>query len=199
MFPITCNAIGDITAVVQLIRDIVVALNDAHGAVEEYKQFVYVLKALGTVLSEVYDLAKASQNETLCQAVLEEVQRCCIDINSAHNSITKFEKLEETPTRPTRSVRTSLIFTKLRWHFLRASDAAKYAKSFSESHHRLNSYIGLLSQYVCKLIHRRAMLSRIHSHSTSQLLGEHRYQALQVTHESRALRQSAEEIKTIAL
>ncbi|KZV61196.1 hypothetical protein PENSPDRAFT_308089 [Peniophora sp. CONT] len=180
MFSITCNAIGDIIAVVQLIRDIVVALNDAHGAAEEYKQFVYVLKALGTVLAEVYNLAKASQNESLCQVVLEEVQRCCIDINSAHNSITNFEKLEETSTRSSRGARAGLVLTKLRWHFMRASYAAKYAKRFSESHHRLNSYIGLLSH-----------------HSTSQLLGEQRYHALQVTHESRALRQSAEEMKAI--
>ncbi|KZV61204.1 hypothetical protein PENSPDRAFT_759573 [Peniophora sp. CONT] len=182
MSPITCNAIGDIAAVVQLIRGIVVALNDAHGAVEEYKQFIHVLKALGTVLGEVYDLAKASQNESLCQAVLEEVQRCCMDINNAHNSIANFEKLEETPTRATRGVRAGLVLTKLRWHFMKASDAARYAKRFSESHHRLNSYIGLLNH-----------------HSMSQLLGEHHYHALQVTEKSRALRQSAEEIKAVAL
>ncbi|KZV61201.1 hypothetical protein PENSPDRAFT_759572, partial [Peniophora sp. CONT] len=183
MFPITCNAIGDIIAVVQIIRDMIVALNDAHGAAEEYKQFIYVLKALGTVLGEVYDLAKAAQNESLCHAVLEEVQHCCIDINDAHDNITNFEKLEETSTaRTTRGARAGLIMTKLRWHFMRASDAAKYAKRFTESHHRLNTYIGLLSH-----------------HSTSQLLGEHRYEAHQVTYESRALRQAAEEFKTIAL
>ncbi|KZV61207.1 hypothetical protein PENSPDRAFT_739992 [Peniophora sp. CONT] len=65
---------------------------------------------------------------------------------------------------------------------MRAPDAAKYAKRFSDSHQRLNTYIGLLSHQ-----------------STSQLLGEHCHYALQITRESRALRQSAEDIKALAL
>ena len=145
MFPISCNAFGDIVAVVQIVRDIVVALNDARGAADEYKQFIHVLTALGTVMGEVYDLAQASQNETLRQAVLDEVQVCCININSAHKSITGFEKFADTSTDIPRGKR---VFVKLHWHFLRASDAAKYAQRFTESHNRLNTYIGLLAQYV---------------------------------------------------
>ncbi|VDB85856.1 unnamed protein product [Peniophora sp. CBMAI 1063] len=180
MFPITCNAIGDIFAVVQLIRDIVVALDDARGAAEEYKQFTRVLSALGTVMGEVYDLATASCNEALKQAVLEEVQLCCIDINNAHNSIAKFDRLEGDTS--VRTSRAGTLFAKLHWHFLKASDAAKYAKRFSECHQRLGIYIGLLSHQ-----------------SLSLLLKEQRYHLSVVPTQSRAARGPADRIEAVAL
>ncbi|VDB85852.1 unnamed protein product [Peniophora sp. CBMAI 1063] len=181
MFPITCNAIGDIIAVVQLIRDIVVALDDARGAAEEYKQFTRVLSALGTVMGEVYDLAKASCNEILKQAVLEEVQLCCIDINNAHKSISGYGKLEKIAARSTRNT-TRGVFLKLQWHLLRASDAAKYAQRFDDSHQRLNSFISLLGHQ-----------------STSHLLEEQQLQLRALQVQSRALRESTKKIGDVAL
>ncbi|VDB85846.1 unnamed protein product [Peniophora sp. CBMAI 1063] len=180
MFPITCNAIGDIIAVVQLIRDIVVALDDARGAAEEYKQFVHVLTALGAVMEAVYKLARDSPDDALKSVVLEEVRRCCNDINNAHNSIAKFDRLEgETSVRTSRA---GTLFTKLHWHFLKASDATKYAKRFSESHQRLNTYIGLLSHQ-----------------STSLLLEDQRYHLSVVHSQSLAARRSADRIEAVAL
>ena len=148
MLPVTCNAFGDIIAVIQLVQDIVLALDDARGASEEYTHFVHVLTALGAVMNEVYDLAKASQNASLRQAILDEVQCCCDGINSAHNSISGFERLAEASARSSRGVRAKGLVTKLHWHFLRASEAAKYAKRFGDSHQRFNNFIGLLSWYV---------------------------------------------------
>ncbi|KZV65388.1 hypothetical protein PENSPDRAFT_756574 [Peniophora sp. CONT] len=183
MFPVTCNAFGDILAVAQLVRSIVVALDDARGATEEYMQFVHVLTALGTVMGEVYDLAKTSQNQTLRQAILEEVQRCCSGINSAHNSIAGFEKLAESSARSSRSIRAGGIVTKLHWHFLRASEAAKYSKRFGDSHQRLNNLIGLLSHQ-----------------STSQLLEEQRSHARYIAQSRNyAFAQSTAEIKAVAM
>ena len=147
MFPITCNAIGDIIAIVQLVRDIVVALNDSRGAVDEYRQFVHVLKALGTILEAVYELASDSQDRRLQQSILEEVQLCCITINNAHKSLSGFEKLAETSARSTRGGPRAAL-TKLHWHFMRAADAERYAKQFHESHMRLNSLLMVHSQCV---------------------------------------------------
>ncbi|VDC01805.1 unnamed protein product [Peniophora sp. CBMAI 1063] len=147
MFPITCNAIGDIIAVVQLIYDIVKALDDTRGAVKEYKQFIHVLTALGTVMHAVHDLVKDSHDDILRRNVLQEIQRCCEDINQAQSSIAGFQKLEKASTdrASSRASAASTMFTKLQWHLLKASDAEKFARRFSESHIRLNGFIGLLS------------------------------------------------------
>ena len=83
MFPISCNAFGDIVAVVQLVRDIIRALDDARGAADEYGQFVHVLTSLGTVMDQVYRLAKDHPDDGLREAVLEEVRRVCVDISNA--------------------------------------------------------------------------------------------------------------------
>ncbi|VDB85867.1 unnamed protein product [Peniophora sp. CBMAI 1063] len=189
MFPITCNAIGDIIAVVQLIRDVVVALDDARGAAEEYKQFTRVLSALGTVMGEVYDLATASRNEALKQAVLEEIQLCCIDINNAYKSITGYEKLEKMADYSTRNA-THGLFKKLQWHLLRASDAVKYAQRFGESHQRLNSFISLLGhQSTFDLLDEQG----------SHILASHSHHIQLALDQSRVIRDSAEEIKAAAL
>lgn len=145
MFPISCNAFGDIVAVVQIVRDIVVALDDTRGAAEEYRQFVHVLTTLGTVMEEVYCLAKDSRNEGLKQAVLAEIRRVCDDISSATDGIADYDKLAEASTRSPRGPGYSRqLLSKLRWRFLKASDANKYTRRFSESLQRLNAFIGIL-------------------------------------------------------
>ncbi|VDC01797.1 unnamed protein product [Peniophora sp. CBMAI 1063] len=189
MFPITCNAIGDIIAVVQLIRDIAVALNDVRGAAEEYRQFTRVLTALGTVMAEVYGLTLASHNETLKQAVLEEVQLCCADINNAHNSISGFEVLEETSLGHKRNA-TQRALKKIQWHLLRASDVAKYAQRFGESHERLNSFVSLLGHQ---------STSHLLDEQCSDIVAVHRHHLQLAQDQRRALRESVEEIKAAAL
>ena len=145
MFPITCNAFGDIVAVIQLIHDIVKALDDARGAADEYARFVHVLTTLGAVMEEVYCLAQQSRNEDLKQAVLAEARRVCDDISKATDSISGFDKLTEASKRPGRGrVYSREVFAKLRWRFRKASDAEIYAKHFSESLQRLNAFISLL-------------------------------------------------------
>lgn len=145
MFPISCNAFGDIVAVVQIVREILVALDDARGAAEEYRQFVHVLTTLGTVMEEVYCLAKDSPNEGLKQAVLAEIRRICDDISSATDGVAGYDKLAEASARSSRGHGYSRqLLSKLRWRFLKASDAEKYARRFSESLLRLNAFIGIL-------------------------------------------------------
>ncbi|KZV61198.1 hypothetical protein PENSPDRAFT_693617 [Peniophora sp. CONT] len=190
MFPISCNAFGDIVAVVQIVHDIVVALDGARGAAEEYRQFIHVLSALGAVMDGVYCLAKDSQDENLKQIVLEEVRRCCVDINSAHSSVARFEKLEETSS----GLSAGGIITKLHWHFRKASDAAKYAKRFGESHQRLNSFIGLLgprsTSQIIEVQHLRSL----------QAAQDHNRAVLQaVRDQEHTILRSTEEIKAVAL
>lgn len=143
MFPITCNAFGDIIAVVHLVRDVVIALDDARGATEDYRQFVHVLKTLAIVMEECYCLANDCQNEGLKLAVLAEVQRVCGDISSATDRIAGYDRLAETSSRSSREV-----LIKLRWRFLKASDAFKYARRFNECLCRLNTLLSILGWYV---------------------------------------------------
>ncbi|KZV65389.1 hypothetical protein PENSPDRAFT_655840 [Peniophora sp. CONT] len=162
MFPISCNAFGDIVVVVQIVRDIVSALDDARGAAEEYKQLVHILTALGTVIEEVYCLAKDSPNEGLKKAVLAEIRRVCDDISIATDKIAGYDRLTVDSARSSRGQdHTRQSLSKLRWHFLKASEADKYVRRFDESFHRLNAYIGILGHQ-----------------SVSQMLTEQREHAL---------------------
>ncbi|VDC01806.1 unnamed protein product [Peniophora sp. CBMAI 1063] len=176
MFPITCNAFGDIIAVVHLVWDVVIALDDARGATEDYRQFVHVLKTLATVMEECYCLANNCQNGGLKLAVLAEVQRVCGDISRATDSIVGYDRLAETSSRSPRE-----ILVKLRWRFLKAPDAYKYVRCFNESLYRLNTLLSILG-----------------SQSASQLFVEQRSHALRLaeTH-AQALYESTREIKTL--
>ena len=145
MVPISCNAFGDIVAVVQLVREIVLALDDARGAAQEYKQFVHVLTTLGTVMEEVFYLANDSQNEALKQAMLAEIRRACGLISSATDSIAGFDRLRgDASALSSGRDHSRELLSKLRWRFLRASDAENHTKRLSESLQRLNAFIGIL-------------------------------------------------------
>ncbi|VDC01794.1 unnamed protein product [Peniophora sp. CBMAI 1063] len=145
MSPITYNVFGDITTILLSVRGLGVTLEDARGVAKEYKQVARVLSTLEAVIGEVHALAQASSDKSLEQAVVEEVERCCMVIDNTFNSFRAFERLEDvcalSPTRHT----TQGLFKKHRWRFLRASDASRNAKSFNESLQRFNKLLSILS------------------------------------------------------
>ncbi|VDC01799.1 unnamed protein product [Peniophora sp. CBMAI 1063] len=141
-------------------------------------------------MGEVYDLAKASYNETLRQAVLEEVQLCCIDINHAYNIIVGFENLEDSSACSTHRRNTRRVLKKIQWQLLRASDAAKYAKRFGENHKRLNSFIPLLGHQ---------STSHLLDEQHSSILAALRYDLLLAQGQSHVFLKYAEDIKSVTL
>ncbi|KZV72222.1 hypothetical protein PENSPDRAFT_368477 [Peniophora sp. CONT] len=142
MVLITCNAIGDILAVAQLIRDIARALDDARGAAAEYQRLVLQLSIVGTVMEEAHRIADASREDALKTALLAAVRLCHIDIVNASKLLPGYENL----SRPTTiggwtlsRARTSA--KKLKWHLLKASDAAILADRLQTSQLRMNSIV----------------------------------------------------------
>ncbi|VDC01803.1 unnamed protein product [Peniophora sp. CBMAI 1063] len=170
MIPITCNAVGDIIAVVQLIHKIVKALDDSHGAPAEYRRFIHILTALGEVMDTIYELAEKSSDENLRHIVLREVQHCCADLNEAQECVAGYEKLQEASSSSSLRARRDRVLTKLQWHLLKVSDAKTYAERLSASHVRLNGLITLLSRTsIHQQIHEQRLLAHEHTRQVLQM------------------------------
>ncbi|KZV66138.1 hypothetical protein PENSPDRAFT_689252 [Peniophora sp. CONT] len=146
MFPISCNAFGDILAVVQLVRDIAAALNDARGAASEYQRLIHELNMLGTVLEEAHQIAVSAQDNTLKDALLTEVRRCSVeDIAEAGKLLPGFEILAQPSVGDKgKFARARTTVKKLQWHFMKASDAASFASRFHARQLRINTVLVLL-------------------------------------------------------
>ena len=145
MFPITFNAIGDILALAQLIRDIVWAVNDACGAAVEYRRFTHELKILGAIMVNAHLIADGSREDTLKEAVLEEVRFCYTEIVDAGKLLPGFDVLMRS-TDGSGFSRVGVTMRKLQWHFLKASDAAIFAARFQAIHTRLGTLITTFTQ-----------------------------------------------------
>lgn len=72
VLPITCNAVGDIIAVAQLIHKIVTALSDSRGASREYEDLLRELRLLHDILRCAIAVA-TTMSSTISGAALEEI------------------------------------------------------------------------------------------------------------------------------
>ncbi|VDC00987.1 unnamed protein product [Peniophora sp. CBMAI 1063] len=149
MFPITFNAIGDILALAQIVYDIVQALNDSvHGAAAECQRFAHELKLLGAVIVIAHRAANTSPDDVLKEALLTEVRLCYAEIVEAGKLLPGFDTLLRTSTGATVWDRARAVAKKLKWHFMKASDAATFTDRFHAVHLRLNVLVGSLNQGV---------------------------------------------------
>ncbi|KZV65383.1 hypothetical protein PENSPDRAFT_689945 [Peniophora sp. CONT] len=157
MFPITCNAFGDIVAVIQLVLELVKALDDTRGAAVKYRLFVQELESLSIMMGEAYRVAEGAPS-TLQLLVLKEIQICTNNIEDAYRRTRGFEKLGESSQK--RTVKTKLLkrlvrkplglaAKKAHWHFRRTTDAQKYREIFRDCLQRLDFIVGLIS--CCRL------------------------------------------------
>ncbi|KZV74383.1 hypothetical protein PENSPDRAFT_204093 [Peniophora sp. CONT] len=119
MFPLTCNAIGDIVTLASLVFDIIRALNETRGSVLEYRVLAGELNAMHTMLTAVDRVVRDTADETLRYEILKEVDRCGQDVQNALARIIKFSALGHAGT-PVHSPRIKLArqWYKLEWRFL---------------------------------------------------------------------------------
>ena len=80
MIPITCNAVGDILALAELLVDVVRALNDARGSALEYRTFTRELDGLRTMLTTAARVAEDSADRALRDEIIREVDQCGRDV-----------------------------------------------------------------------------------------------------------------------
>lgn len=152
MFPITLSSVGDIIAVAQLLFGVVKALKDSTGAAQAYSDFVYRLKALASVMEEVGRRAEDSSNEKLQKHILDDVRRCCSDLDRAGKLILGFEDLLQAHSSGAPSSvgirdRVALGAKKLRWHFMNNSEASSFTRQFRDWCALIHLRITLLNEY----------------------------------------------------
>ncbi|VDB90135.1 unnamed protein product [Peniophora sp. CBMAI 1063] len=137
MFPITFNAIGDILALAQLVRDVALALDDARGAAPEIRRFSHELKFLAFIIEKAHRMAETSSDNALKEAILTEVHLCYIELANAGKLTPGFDGLLPVNSDISNVARARTALKKLQWHFSKASEAATYATRFHDIERRL--------------------------------------------------------------
>ena len=75
MFPITCNAVGDILALASLALDMAKALNEIHGSPASYRALRSELESLHIVLASVHRAAELTNDTLLREQIVHQVER----------------------------------------------------------------------------------------------------------------------------
>ncbi|VDC01543.1 unnamed protein product [Peniophora sp. CBMAI 1063] len=99
MIPITCNAVGDILALVTLFLDIARALDEARGSPAKWRALNSELKSLHIVLASVARVAEHTTDTLLRDEIVREVNRCSDDVHRALERVAEFSTLgrDESP------------------------------------------------------------------------------------------------------
>jgi hypothetical protein len=121
---ISCNAFGDIVAVVTLIYQIATALNDARGSSKDYRDLVQELRTLAHLLQNISDLVTGLLDPSLQSTVVSAVQQCCSVIGDAFEDTTTFSILgDERSSEHSLFHRVRRTVSKVDWRLRRQADA----------------------------------------------------------------------------
>ena len=151
MFPISCNAVGDIITLASIVADIARALSDTRGSIMEYRAFTEDLDTMHATLVAISRIAESCSDDRLRQRVVREVSRCWNDIQTALESVAKFSALDidEDSVRQTGfRDKFQRQWFKLEWRFLKRAEVQEFQDKFRASMHRLNAFSGILNKYV---------------------------------------------------
>ncbi|KZV65323.1 hypothetical protein PENSPDRAFT_737772 [Peniophora sp. CONT] len=121
MFPISCNAFGDIATMITIAYTIAQALDDARGSADEYRAFAYVLRAFGELLEEIKELHASASDDAVSPRVLVGINGCCEVLEDARLKVARYGGLEDAHEK------TSLrrVVLKLRWRLLKRDEVER--------------------------------------------------------------------------
>ncbi|KZV74386.1 hypothetical protein PENSPDRAFT_204182 [Peniophora sp. CONT] len=142
MFPITCNAVGDIITLASLVLDITRALNEARGSASEYRVFIAELNTLHILLTSVARVAQDSIDGALRSEILAEIDRCGCHIRYALERIAKFSVLShDAAASDGLRVKFKRQLYKIEWRFARRSDIQAVRADLSIATQRLTALL----------------------------------------------------------
>lgn len=123
MVAFTCNAFGDIVAIVSILRMITIALKDSRQSRGEYRCFMDDLQRFADLLERVAKQeSTVSAPDSLQEQVLAAVQRCCDVIQRAVDCVDGFKCLKEDTPLQTFSDRLKSGVLKVRWRVTKVSE-----------------------------------------------------------------------------
>ena len=150
MIPITCNAVGDILALAELLVDVVRALNDARGSALEYRTFTRELDGLRTMLTTAARVAEDSADRALRDEIIREVDQCGRDVQLALARIAKFSELGHGSSSASgMRARLARHRYKLEWRFFQRDDVQTVRKELATATQRLTTLLVLSNACVC--------------------------------------------------
>jgi hypothetical protein len=155
MFPITCNAVGDIIAVAALIADIVSALKETSGSPAHYRGFIRELNSMRVVLDSIGRIADRCNDGDLRCTIVDEVQDCCLVLEDGAQRIAKFSPLgHDMSSTDSSRFRLARFWYKVEWRIMKQGEIDKFTTKFSASRQRLTTFMVILSnsKYVLALI-----------------------------------------------
>ena len=148
---LTCNAVGDVLALIKLAIEIAEFLNDCRGAPAECRMFSNEPRSLERLLALSKPTIIALRDESLREVVAERLQMVSARIEEGLQLIVKFRSTFDA-TRPTQSWRTTLLrwstkaFQSVEWTLRRSADAKACRVIIAQSFKPL---IFLLLVYAC--------------------------------------------------
>ena len=125
MVPITCNAVGDIIALVQLACQIVTALNESRGARASCRELLAQLTSIANLLRVSQTAIDSLRDESLRKIVDAQLAMTTQCIEEALNKIAQFPQLLPQPTtsRYTLGDRARTAWSSVKWELLGKADA----------------------------------------------------------------------------
>ncbi|GKT41094.1 uncharacterized protein ColSpa_01275 [Colletotrichum spaethianum] len=93
-FALTFGAIGDFIAVIELIKNVILALDDCRGSAKEYRDVVYNLEILEKTLQQVAELYQSQSSDShfgdLRAIALRSLQQIRLCLDELSDKILKF-------------------------------------------------------------------------------------------------------------
>ena len=148
MIPITCNAVGDILALAELLVDVVRALNDSRGSAQEYRTFTRELYGFRTMLTTAARVAEDSADRALRDEIIREVDQCGRDVQLALARIAKFSELGHGSSSASgMRARLARHRYKLEWRFFQRDDVQTVRKELATATQRLTTLLVLSNAF----------------------------------------------------
>ena len=143
MFPITCNAVGDIIALAELVLDLARAMNDIHGSPASYRALDLDLKSLHIVLASVHRAAQLTNDTLLREQIVGQVKQYEASVRRALERIAKFSALGRAGTADDSTrVKVKRQWYKIEWR-LRQGSIDTIREELASVTQRLATYLAV--------------------------------------------------------
>lgn len=154
MFPITCNAVGDIAALATLVMDVAHALNDTRGSSSEYHAFADELNAMHVMLTSAARIAEDSMDGSLRDQIIRTVDQCGVDIQQVLARIAKFSPLDhDGAIGDGLRLKMKRNWYKVEWRLLQRDEAQTFRKELAMVTRRLTALLVISDACACSLVY----------------------------------------------
>ncbi|VDC01534.1 unnamed protein product [Peniophora sp. CBMAI 1063] len=146
MFPITCNAVGDIVVLATFVLDIARALSESSGSTSEYRSCIAELNSLHVVLASVARVAEYTADIGLQDEIVREAAECAVAVERVLERVAKFSLLDPRDSlKGMPLIRMKRLWYKLEWRFSQRGRVNEFRAELAVATQRLTAYLAVLN------------------------------------------------------